>query len=277
MTEKSGSLVDRKHRILSGFARKLLESVRECTGTGANASPQGAVAADPRFPGDVLERLTHREARRQRNLDATIGQALQEKPGAVSDHAVDPDWVACWSQCCQDVSDVRLQRLWAKMLGSEVACPGSFRRRTLMVASQMDAQEAALFRAFCTYVWVTPTGLVHLRTAHTDDYLEGAGMPYAALLDLRAAGLLETSPGLGFDIRPEQRMVIQYYDERYHVGPGEGLGPQRIEVAALTRAGAELAPIMDAGPDDRYKEVLLASWRSRGILGTRIGAPDAGP
>ncbi|MDA8092531.1 MAG: DUF2806 domain-containing protein [Betaproteobacteria bacterium] len=275
MTEKSGSLVDGKGRILSGFARRLLECVREFTGPGANPSPDGTVATDPCVSADALERLIRREARRQRNLDATIGQALQERPGVVSDHAVDPDWVACWSQCCQDVSDVRLQRLWAKMLGSEVACPGTFRRRTLTVASQMDAQEADLFRAFCTYVWVTPTGLLHLRTAQTDDYLERAGMPYAALLDLRAAGLLETSPGLGFDIRPEERLIIQYYDERYHVGPREGLGPQRVEVAALTRAGAELAPIMDAGPDDGYKEVLLASWRSRGIVGTRIGVAGA--
>ncbi len=96
-------------------------------------------------------RLEHREALRQRNLEAITSVAANELPATVSKEPVDIDWTLQYIDQAQDVCDEQLQALWARILAGEVASPGSYSKRTLAFLKTLDKWEAEALTLLCSF------------------------------------------------------------------------------------------------------------------------------
>lgn len=93
----------------------------------------------------AVSRWLHVETERQANLEAIVEQAKKELPETVSETPVPKDWINHFFSSAQDISDADLQKLWGRILASEVDKPGQVGKRTVEVLKTMDRAEAHLF------------------------------------------------------------------------------------------------------------------------------------
>ena len=98
-------------------------------------------------------RLTNTETRRQQNIESIVEKASQSLPEQCSETPVDQDWMAAFFDCCKDVGNDDVQKMWGKLLSGEVAEPGSYSRRALDALRLMSRLEASLFKIIGFRVW----------------------------------------------------------------------------------------------------------------------------
>jgi hypothetical protein len=94
---------------------------------------------------------TEQELKRRANILTIAAEAADNMPGEVSDQPVEPDWTARFFTSAQDVSAEDLQRLWGKLLASEITAPGTVPVRTLELLRNLSPAESALFQKFATF------------------------------------------------------------------------------------------------------------------------------
>lgn len=100
------------------------------------------------FDKRIEQRISLREQRRQRNIEAIALDAAQEiaKVEILSGEAVDDAWIDRFFQAAQDIGDPELRRLWARILAREVAAPRSTTLRVLEVLRNLNQAEARMFQ-----------------------------------------------------------------------------------------------------------------------------------
>jgi len=106
----------------------------------------GLRAADKQLP--ISERVIRHqqscEIRYQKNLESIIEQALSySSEDEITDRA-DIDWFNNFISLAKNVSNTTMQALWAKILAGEVARPGSFSLKALIVFKNMSMHDAKL-------------------------------------------------------------------------------------------------------------------------------------
>lgn len=94
----------------------------------------------------VKQRIAAREERRQDNLERILRQALTYAPDHSGNDDLDFDWLHSFLEQAQDISNSSMQKLWAKILATESARPGSFSLRTLTTLRQLTTREADILR-----------------------------------------------------------------------------------------------------------------------------------
>ncbi|RUO27944.1 TIGR03899 family protein [Aliidiomarina sedimenti] len=94
----------------------------------------------------LKSRLQQRERRRQDNLERIFKQALDFAPDKMSGDELDLDWLQSFVAQAEDISNPSMQKLWAKILASESARPGSFSLRSITTLRQLTSREADVLR-----------------------------------------------------------------------------------------------------------------------------------
>ena len=92
--------------------------------------------------------------KRMANVQAIVGQAIEQMPEQVPDTPVDHDWTARFFDDAKDVSNEKMQKLWAKLLAGEVESPGCVSLRTLSILREMTQKEAELFARAVNYIFM---------------------------------------------------------------------------------------------------------------------------
>lgn len=167
----------------------------------------------------AAERVHIQEEKRQKNLEAIASQASHELPADVSDVPVDEDWVAQFFDHCKDVSNEKMQTVWAKLLAGEVTKPGSYSLRTLAAVRVLSKEDADLFTRFCSTVWQTSSGL----TAIVPDFKNHATFPasilsFAELVKLDALGMISFETARGFKLQFSVDPLLHWqYDSKLHI------------------------------------------------------------
>ena len=92
-------------------------------------------------------RATLQEMRKQQNIEAIVDKAYVElqKETEVSSEPVDDDWIVRFFNSVEDVSNEKLQEIWARILAGEIKKPRSSSLRTLDLLKNLSIDEAALF------------------------------------------------------------------------------------------------------------------------------------
>lgn len=282
--EKKFSIVNIDLSGLSKPATKLLEVIENIFGaihkpTGIRREAKAEADAQIiRIEGDIAamevarrasERITHRELRRQENIDAIVGGALEELQAGgddnVSDDPVDEDWTARFFDRCQDIGQEQMQSLWSRLLAGEVRQPGSFSPRTLETAGLLTTRDAHLFTLFCGYVWDNNVELIHLYTGDTDEVLAKNGIHFRDLLHLQVIGLVETGPLIGLDFKERNLINLWYFGRIFGF---ERIRDTQLKVRILTNVGVELSRVCGAEPDEEYLDALFSSLHQQGRLAT---------
>lgn len=333
MAEGSGvniTLVDLGLGKLSKPLTKLIGAVQSAIGTlyeprriRSEASAQAdalVILAEGREAATEVayrtaRRIEHRELRRQQNIDAIVRMSANELTDSVDDKPVNVDWVARFFNHCEDVSDEKMQGLWARLLAGEVSHPGSFSPRTLQVVSVLTEADASIFTQFCCFVWTdeaTPFGAIQGEGA-CDKYWESVGISPTSVSDLRSMGLV----GETFGVRvPEgDPFSASYFGRPFLFSPeredDHNLTPRKsraallgfnsalndpfspfgslmvrpdpssltvekyLEYVTLTAAGRELFPICGAVCDDEYLRLMLSDLRAYGLTIQDVSSDSA--
>jgi hypothetical protein len=110
----------------------------------------------------VERRVSHREARRQFNIETIVlgaADAIREEP-TVSTQPVDEDWIARFFSAAQEVSNAELQAIWSRLLAQEVAEPNSVPLRTIEVLRNLTTSEARLFASLRAFLCTTTSSFL---------------------------------------------------------------------------------------------------------------------
>jgi uncharacterized repeat protein (TIGR03899 family) len=250
-------------KIVNAYADAKIERIRSIAAT---TTPIAVRAA---------ERIAHIEERRQLNIERIIAAAIPELPNKVSPKSVDPDWIAAFFDQCKDVSTEHMQQIWARMLAGEVANPGTFSRRTLLIVQSMTKSEAESFTQFCSltfefdkliYGFAIPAhGIFELIRSVTSTREE---------LHLQNIGLL-SSTNIWLGTGSKSDISIGYFGQRYKLSIPVARKNQRetsvedfdVQYTPLTSAGNELFAIAGAEP----RKDLIDLWqRDFGPPGHRV-------
>ena len=282
----SNPLVDLKG--LSEPLTKLVEVVSQ--GIGTLYSPFGTVRqakADAKSKiihaktdADVLsiekrahDRLIHREALRQQNIESITSQAGKEMPEHVSKDEVNKDWTIQFFDYAQDVHDEDLQQLWSRILAGEVSSPGRYSKRTLQFLKSLDKWEAELFSSICSFALQDKNGWHFL---FIDEATSKAAKKIVGEVDwfahLTSIGLFSPEGGHpagsvlnGLEIKyHESKYVIRGPEKPDQIGKFPTLEPF-CHLRNFSQIGQQLALISGATPVEGYLNQLSESLKLRKI------------
>lgn len=210
----------------------------------------------------AIQRLSHKETKRQENIDAIVKGALDALPEKVSKEEIDDDWAVLFFDLCQDISNEKMQMIWSRILAGEVSQPGKFSSRTIQAVKTLNAKEANLFTRLCEFSFATSDGTLILPTFSHDifEFIRNNGLDVNAEIHLNSIGLLSNSPIWYAPESIDKKVHLKYFLNEYIVPP-ESLDDDEgyIEAFPFTETGQQLASIAGGTPDAKYIKKLIKS------------------
>jgi hypothetical protein len=102
----------------------------------------------------IGNRIMFQDIRKQKNMESVIYKAFQELENEqfVSEEPVDTDWTVRFFKAVEDIGNEDMQKIWGKILASEVKQPKSYSLRTLDILRNISKDEAELFTKISTLV-----------------------------------------------------------------------------------------------------------------------------
>ncbi|HFL2401169.1 TPA: DUF2806 domain-containing protein [Clostridioides difficile] len=200
--------------------------------------------------------LVKKEVKRQINKERIISRAVEfiDKKETVSNESVDNDWITRFFNISQDVSDEKMQVLWAKILADEVDRPKSYSLRTLETLKNISKEEAELFTRVVKLTFNNPI------TKFIPNYsgiLSKKGITLSDLMLLNELNLITSD----FSITKGLTVSIEKDLERALIIGNKKLVCRtkaiiRIPAIKLTNIGTELSKLIDFDVDISYlKEI----------------------
>ncbi len=177
----------------------------------------------------------------------------------------DDSWAFKWYMSL-NASDDDVSGHFAHLLAGELQSPGSFRKRTLSILSDMNADEAHAFQVFCSHLFDLPGGM--LEASGNMSIILSASNDDLKLTELVTCGLIELdrdrAPGRFFRevTLPKDMgvMGLRYFDQTALYKPITFSFPD----VRLTPAGVELRTVSRAAPIDGLWERGVATLKKMG-------------
>ncbi len=141
-------------------------------------------------------RLAFQEITKQQNIEAVADRAYEELSSEefASSEPVSQDWMSRFFNSVEDISNEKMQEIWAHILAGEIRSPNTYSYRTLECLRNITQQEAELFLKFAslvlrdssTYFVLADDGLINKYNVHFSDILrlEECGLMTAQPLSL---------------------------------------------------------------------------------------------
>lgn len=196
----------------------------------------------------AARRLLDVEERRQQAIEQVVREAAIALPDEVSPAPVDPDWAARFFSEVQDIGNEQMQSVWARLLAGEVATPGSFSQRTLVVLRNLSPEEAQLFNVLCknTFRGTRPDHFYPMVTDKDDrEFWKAVGLDFLGFRKLEEAGLIAYEP-LGMMFSGFTQLLLRGSTLSLLVQCQQAEGaPVNMGRVSLTVAGRELANICE--------------------------------
>lgn len=195
----------------------------------------------------LIESKHYQERLEQRNVENVIASSIEYMGDQVSDEEVDIDWRTRFFKKARDISHVEMQKVWGKILAGEVSKPGSFSVRTLELLSNLNQQEAELFRKVSSYVCMD-NGCIFLRQRKRGGSGFSDLISYKDLLDLKDCGVLLSSEfmTLTFELEAKEEDALIYKNGRMIF---TNLSDRKIQVSTdiicLSKSARELLPLVE--------------------------------
>lgn len=218
-------------------------------------------------------RVEQRELRRQRNIDAVVGQTVDLLPETPkSDEPVNEDWAARFFEHVQDIGDAEMQTLWAKILAGEVSQPNSYALRTLDCLKSMSKQDAELFAKMIRFAWSNTDDSMFvmdgppLRKFWDPESIEMFSSMFAlsSLKHLTGIGLIHSAEAL-YEPPALKGLPFRYFDQTYVIEDSSadaqptGLAGMFRLMSKLyfTQIGNQLFRVAERTPVEGYAEAQI--------------------
>ena len=206
----------------------------------------------------AFDRIKHREARRQENIENIVGGATHQLPPDSTAKSLDEDWASEFMNHCQDIGDEQMQQVWSRILAGEFVSPGKYSLRTLNFVKLLSKKDAEVFSQFCSFLWFTGQELAYLKTKKTEEFLTANGFPYASLLHLESLGLINMEMTLAITFNAPKAM-LHYYGQPYVFTFPEETKQPSVSCVCLTNMGKELTGLCSSQPSFGYVAALTES------------------
>jgi hypothetical protein len=215
----------------------------------------------------ALERFVHQESRKQENIESITAKAAEALPHHAKVENLDEDWVAHFFKQCDSVSDKEMQSLWSRLLLGEATNPGTFSKRTVDFISSIDKKDAALFTAFCQFVWVIGDATPLVYEVENEIYTKH-GINFIALKHLDSIGLISFESTSGYLKTGFGKYAHAfYYGTRTAIEFGSDAN-NKIELGKVlfTNIGKELESICGAAKNQEFYEYVVKTWFDKGLV-----------
>lgn len=291
-----GEVVARK-RLAEGEADTLtIIATAQANARSILVSPDSVVQGQLDLGNTVTQRIQFQEEKRQRNIESVVRHAasgLEDKH--VENHEPDHDWTARFFSDIQDVSAPETQRVYGRILAGEVERPGSTSARTLGLLRDLDRSTAALFKVLRSASIALGDGNGRVLDARvpslggdaSQNALRKFGLSFDELNVLNEHGLIIADYRSWYDFRlcvgvtarGEKQEVLMVrvpfeFQDRYWVlesnKPRKPDTNYRIQGVALTKAGRELARVVECEAVPGYRQTLEAFFVSQGFVMTEV-------
>lgn len=216
----------------------------------------------------AIERLVHQEARKQENIESIAAEAAAALSESAKVDELEEDWVAYFFKQCDTVSDKKMQSLWARLLSGEATSPGTFSKRTVDFISTIDKKDAALFTAFCQFVWVVGDEQNPLIYEIDNEIYKKQGITFASLKHLDAIGLISFEAVSGYVSTglPKYGHALYYGLPTSIEFPVDANNQIEIGHALFTNTGQELAAISGSQRSQEFYEYVIGKWFKDGLV-----------
>ena len=216
----------------------------------------------------ALERFVHQETRKQENIESIAAEAAAALPNDAKVENLDEDWVAHFFKQCDTVSDKEMQSLWSRLLSGEATNPGTFSKRTVDFISSIDKKDAALFTAFCQFVWIIEAEPHSLIYEFKNEIYSKQGINFEALHHLSAIGLISLNFSLGYsqtDLKKNENLT--YYETTTLI-EFDNKSDNRISVGnvLLTKTGQELFAVCGAVKNQEFYTYVIKKLFDQGLV-----------
>ncbi len=222
-------------------------------------------AQDPAMVERWMARHLDKELIGQANLEAITRQAAEEVQQANMESDSEPaddiaeDWRRRFSSFATDISDVDMQRTWARMLAGEFRAPGSFSFRTMRVLSELDSVAAQDFARFAAgrfaenAVW-SPSGRY------------SSGPELALVTELETLGLVaDRTDQVNRPVNPNKGryFIWGHWFSGMIVVPQVSMPQLEIPIIRFTNAGLQLLKLLEQPDEATVIEGILQSVRAQ--------------
>jgi uncharacterized repeat protein (TIGR03899 family) len=202
---------------------------------------------------------------------AQASGATSEDDGTIGTTDIDPDWLTQFIDLAKGVSAPDMQRLWARLLSSEVAAPGRFSVHSLEALKGMTRSDARDFSSFCQLANRNSNGYMSLITGYTEETKKGLSgfltlrpprtgevelrrynLPLLRLLNLQRRGLLYPDELV---VPVKDTMDLNVAGSVVRI-TARRKRPAKLNFLQLTPIGSELVSLVPNEPQPDYVTAL---------------------
>lgn len=207
----------------------------------------------------VANYIIAREKRKMNNAKSVVQLAQTQfaKEEQVSKEQVNQDWVNRFFTIVEDVSDIEMQQLWARILAGEVKKPKSYSLRTLEVLRNMTKEEANLFVKATSYMLDNDSIIIE----------PNYSLSLEEMLMLSDIGLINNeSLTVTYPIKKQSSLSYIKVDEHFGVGiynPDREVIRLEFNIKSLTIAGRELVKLIDRTTSDSVYQCIVENCKNR--------------
>jgi Protein of unknown function (DUF2806) len=244
---------------------------------------------DPVYVRAAAAKAGERILQEQVNLDQ-IGESAAQKlleAGNLDRQAdtVDTDFLFAFANTAKEKSSEDMREMFARVLAGEIQHPGTFSPRSVKLLGELSREDAVHFRTFvsCAMFYEGfPDGRVwSIKGRPGQNSLSPFGLSFGVLTQLNDLGLVQSTM---------ESHVVYNASARYGEDAWAGIpvwfggrpyifessrqlleGEPQMEGPGLTRAGVELAKVVDRVDARSYFEWLQMHLRDRGMRLVEIG------
>lgn len=154
----------------------------------------------------AITQLIQTEVNRQVNLNEIVRKTalILEQKDDVSPEPVEEDWLNRYINIAKDITNEKMQNLWAQILAGEVEHPHSYSYRTLDFLKNLTSSEATVIQDIFKHTFAANGGIVYLFGGKK--YLDSINIPFIYQLLLEELNLATFS----------LRLTINKHSEEYY-------------------------------------------------------------
>ncbi|MGM9551883.1 MAG: DUF2806 domain-containing protein [Clostridia bacterium] len=199
-------------------------------------------------------RLAFQEITKQQNIESIADKAYEEleNSDSVSNVPVSQDWMSRFFNSVEDISDDKMQEVWAHILASEIKTPNTYSYRTIDKLKNMTRNEAELFQRVAG---LSMRGGSVYFILSDKELLNSYGVYFSELLSLEECGLISTQ-SLTFKIEASEKQPGHLMTDKY-IGFIRGRETDKIQefklnIYVFTESGKQLINAIHPQTDDKY-------------------------
>lgn len=212
-------------------------------------------------------KMTYTEYYKANNFLSVAQKAdeyYSQAPHSSEKTTYDFDWFVRFYEAVGNISNEKMQEIWARILAGEVDHPGRFSLRSIDILKNLSQVDAELFEKICSNT-ISIGG--HVFVPNYDEYLSECSVLYSEIMRLDELGLINSGGLLILTMNATQENNIVFCNDSLVIliKPKDS-NPVKFNVKQFpfTDAGRELYGIQNVhAPDNCYRAFAMALSKNK--------------